>query len=137
LPGIGRGKPSGVGMGRVKNEQEIIIMMKKIIFNLVIISLLTAWNSKDSLLYSQEVTLYPDIPRIDVHTHVGDDLQAIQNYLKLRDQIIDKHHIDFAMWINLGVSNKEITNLSEVLAAALVRALLQAFERRGKGFSLH
>jgi predicted TIM-barrel fold metal-dependent hydrolase len=81
------------------------------------------WISTYTSLYSQNVTLYPDIPRIDVHTHVGNDLQAIGNYLKLRDQINDKHHIEFAMWINLGVRDKEIDNLSEVMTTSQGRML--------------
>ncbi len=76
------------------------------------------------IIYAQEATLYPDIPRIDVHTHVSNDLAAIANYLKLRDQINESHNIDFAMWINLGDSKNEITNLPEVLDAAKGRMLV-------------
>jgi hypothetical protein len=54
---------------------------------------------------------------------VGVDLQAIQNFLKLRDQIKEKHHIDFAMWINLGGGDEEITNTTEILAASKGRML--------------
>ena len=75
-------------------------------------------------LFSQEYDLYPDIPRIDVHTHAGSDLQAIENYLKLRDQIKEKHQIDFAMWINLGNSSTEITDLKSIEKTAQGRMLV-------------
>ena len=41
----------------------------------VSILLLMIWNS-----YSEETTMYPDIPRIDVHTHIAENLNAIANY---------------------------------------------------------
>jgi predicted TIM-barrel fold metal-dependent hydrolase len=99
------------------------MMINKIFCSLVIISLLAVSNFLKSNLNAQDTTLYPEIPRIDVHTHVASDLKAIENYLKLRDQIKEKHHIEFAMWINLGKGDKEITNLSEVLSTAQGRML--------------
>lgn len=51
--------------------------------------------------YSQFVTKYPDIPRIDVHTHIGNDFQSIDSYLKLRNKLISESGIDLAMMINL------------------------------------
>jgi hypothetical protein len=99
------------------------MMINKIFCSLVIISLLAVSNFLKSNLNAQDTQLYPEIPRIDVHTHVASDLKAIENYLKLRDQIKEKHHIEFAMWINLGKGDKEITNLSEVLSTAQGRML--------------
>ena len=89
-------------------------MIKKIFLNLMFISLLVVWNSVGSVLYAQDVTLYPDIPRIDVHCHIGSDTQAIQNFLKLRDQIKAEHDVDFAMWINLGKGDEEINTISDI-----------------------
>jgi predicted TIM-barrel fold metal-dependent hydrolase len=99
-------------------------MIKKTILNLMIISLLVIWNFTVSLLHSQEVTLYSDIPRIDVHTHIGNDTEVIGNYLELRNQIKKKHNIEFAMWINLGMGDLEIDNLSEVMNASQGRMLV-------------
>lgn len=74
-------------------------------------------------LCAQDQTLYPDIPRIDVHTHVADDINGIENYLTLRQQIKEKHNIDFAMWINLGDRNSSIENYDEVMSAGEGRIL--------------
>ena len=51
---------------------------------------------------SQYITKYPDIPRIDVHTHVSNSISGIHNYLDLRDVLILKNKIDLALWINLN-----------------------------------
>ena len=51
--------------------------------------------------FSQFVTKYPEIPRIDVHTHVSNNYPGISNYLAMRDSLAMKHNIDVAMWINL------------------------------------
>jgi hypothetical protein len=100
------------------------MMKNNFILNLILISFLITWTFTTSILHSQDITLYPDIPRIDVHTHVGNDLEAIGNYLQLRDQIKEKHQVEFAMWINLGVRDIEIDNLSEVMSAAQGRMLV-------------
>ncbi|MBZ0258009.1 hypothetical protein K8I31_18230, partial [bacterium] len=51
---------------------------------------------------SDEFTNYPDIPRIDVHTHITSDLDAIANYHLMREALKKNHHADLAVWINLG-----------------------------------
>jgi len=100
------------------------IIMGKLIYTFqIIITAIIVFNLTGSNLFSQEVTMYPDIPRIDVHTHTGNDLVAIKNYLTLRDQIMEKHQIEYAMWINLGNSNQEITDLSAILETARGRML--------------
>ncbi len=76
-----------------------------------------------SFLNAQEQTAYPDIPRIDVHTHIGGDVQAMSNYLDLRERLIKDHKIDIAMWINLGSSTKPITNLDSIMTAGKNRVL--------------
>jgi len=50
---------------------------------------------------SQFKSGYPDIPRIDVHSHVADDLTGIANYMDMRNILLDTHDTDLAMWINL------------------------------------
>jgi hypothetical protein len=72
---------------------------------------------------SQTSATYPDIPRIDVHTHVSDDYQAIEKYLELREVLQADHSIDLAMWINLGDRNKPIGNIDSVLIASEHRML--------------
>ncbi len=66
---------------------------------------------------------YPDIPRIDVHTHVADDLTGIDNYLDMRKILLDSHDTDLAMWINLGDENTSAENLETVLSAGQGRIL--------------
>jgi len=58
---------------------------------------------------------YPDIPRIDVHTHVADDSVGILNYLELRQLLKEKHTLDLAMWINLGDRDALITDINRVM----------------------
>jgi hypothetical protein len=66
--------------------------MKKIIF-LSLLPLLT---------YAQFTTRYPDIPRIDVHTHCNDSTgKSFTKYLHLRDSVKLSMNVDIAMWINL------------------------------------
>jgi len=66
---------------------------------------------------------YPDIPRIDVHSHVADDLTAIANYMDMRNILLDTYNIDLAMWINLGDRNVPIESLEATLAAGQGRLL--------------
>ena len=72
---------------------------------------------------SQSPTAYPEIPRIDVHTHVSDDYAAIKKYLELRDLLLADHSIDLAMWINLGDRNKPIGHVDSVWMASQHRML--------------
>ena len=50
---------------------------------------------------AQYITKYPEIPRIDVHTHISASYPGIVNYLIMRDSLIAKNKIDVAMWIDL------------------------------------
>jgi hypothetical protein len=76
-----------------------------------------------SLLQAQDTTSFPEIPRIDVHTHVANDLSAISNYHKLREILKQNHGIEMAMWINLGDRNKPINSYDEVISAGMGRIL--------------
>jgi hypothetical protein len=88
--------------------------------SLLIVALLSPGFS----IYAQEVTSYPDIPRIDVHTHIAEDVPAIGNYLKLRDMLKQEHQVDLAMWIDLGDKDKTIPDLKTVTAASKGRMLV-------------
>ena len=68
-------------------------------------------------VFSQFKSNYPDIPRIDVHTHVADDLTSIANYLELRKLLEANNAIDLAIWINLGDRNSDIKSIEKVLKA--------------------
>lgn len=50
---------------------------------------------------AQRKTLYPHIPRIDVHAHVANEQVLIDRYLDLRDILLSGYGADLAMWINL------------------------------------
>ncbi len=76
-----------------------------------------------SQLQSQIKTAYPDIPRIDVHTHAGNDYETIQNYLDLREILLSEYSTDLAMWINLSVKNNPITNTDSVFLISQNRML--------------
>jgi len=76
-----------------------------------------------SQLFSQMKTNYPDIPRIDVHTHAGNDYEAIQKYLDVRDVLQSDYSTDLAMWINLSDKRNPITNVDSVFLASQNRML--------------
>ena len=55
---------------------------------------------------AQFKTKYPEIPRIDVHTHCSDTSQnSFKSYLILRDSVKLMYNTDIAMWINLTQNN--------------------------------
>ena len=69
------------------------------------------------------ITAYPDIPRIDVHTHVPGDAEAIGNYLGMRDILKEKHGADLAMWFSLGGSRSRNPDCEAVLETSRGRIL--------------
>lgn len=76
-----------------------------------------------SCAFAQAQTKYPDIPRIDVHTHPSNDYVALDNYIKLRDVLKKDYAVDYAFWINLSNRNKPIYNLDSVLLMSQNRSL--------------
>lgn len=62
--------------------------------------------------FSQHITKFPEIPRIDVHSHVHNDYGNIANYLLLRDYLKSNHNVDLAMWISLDGNADTISKLS-------------------------
>lgn len=68
-------------------------------------------------VFSQFKTNYPDIPRIDVHSHVANDLTGITNYLEVGKLLRSNNAIDLAIWINLGDRNELIENIETVMHA--------------------
>jgi len=42
------------------------------------------------------------MPRIDVHTHVGNDWKTLDEVMALRQAIQEQLHVDMAMWFSLG-----------------------------------
>ena len=63
---------------------------------------------------SGTVSEYPHIPRIDVHAHIGGNIETIASYLRLREVALETHQIDLAMWIDLGDSKAPETDLEVV-----------------------
>lgn len=64
--------------------------------------------------FSQYVTKYPEIPRIDVHTHITNNYPGIETYLAMRDSMIAKFNIDVPMWIDLCSSNGGETGIDTI-----------------------
>ncbi len=64
---------------------------------------------------SQFISKYPDIPRIDVHTHVYNNYNDIGNYLDMRNFMLENINVDLALWLNLGAeaSIDTITKVSK------------------------
>jgi len=76
-----------------------------------------------STVSSQTTTKYPDIPRVDVHTHAGSDYDAIQKYLDVREILLTDYSTDLAMWINLSDNKQPVTNVDSVLLVSQNRML--------------
>ncbi|MDO6440011.1 amidohydrolase family protein [Cyclobacterium sp. 1_MG-2023] len=74
-------------------------------------------------VFGQFKSNYPDIPRIDVHTHVAGDISGISNYLSLGELLREEKNIDMALWINLGDRNTPLLNIVEVEQAGKGRML--------------
>ncbi|MEN8226886.1 MAG: amidohydrolase family protein [Bacteroidota bacterium] len=64
--------------------------------------------------FSQFITKYPEIPRIDVHTHVSNNYPGIVNYLEMRNALLTENKIDLAMWINLGGAKGTETGIDTI-----------------------
>ena len=79
---------------------------------------------------SQYVTKYPEIPRIDVHTHVYNNYPAIGAYLSLRDQMLSDRKIDMAMWICLG-GEAAIDSITEVSKGRIMTTISDYSPQRG------
>ena len=59
--------------------------------------------------FAQFKTGYPDIPRIDVHTHCGDSTgNTFFKYLQYRDSVKLLFNADIAMWINLTQNDVQL-----------------------------
>lgn len=71
---------------------------------------------------AQFVTQYPDIPRIDVHTHTNNHYPGIRNYLALREAMLTGNQIDLAMLINLN-SEQAIDTIYEVSEGRILTAI--------------
>lgn len=72
---------------------------------------------------SEGETAYPDIPRIDVHVHVGGNLELAANYLVMRGHLKETCDADLALWINLGSGGSPIDDPADVTKAAQGRML--------------
>ena len=64
-------------------------------------------------LRAQVATSYPEIPRIDVHAHVGSKFERMQSFMEMRDEVKAKIKADLALWINLGDRTEEPNNWPE------------------------
>lgn len=67
-----------------------------------------------SQVFSQKETRYPDIPRIDVHTHAANNHKAIQKYLDVRAILLAEYSTNLAMWINLSDKNNPVSHADSV-----------------------
>ena len=84
--------------------------------------------------FSQFVSKYPDIPRIDVHTHIGNDYNTIDSYLKMRDVMMEENNIDLAMMLNLD-DEKAIDTIFDVSEGRILTAINDFEPQRGLSHS--
>lgn len=80
--------------------------------------------------YSQFVTQYPDIPRIDVHTHTDNNYEGIRNFLLLRDTMLANNKIDLAMLINLN-GEQAIDTIFEISQGRIMTTIHDYEPNRG------
>ena len=64
-----------------------------------------------------------NMPRIDVHAHLGGDTTAIANFLDLRRRMIETHNADLAMYIDLGSRKVQAPDQHRSLEASGGRVL--------------
>jgi len=88
-------------------KKKINLTLQRITVQLILFILINSIH-----IYAQQETKYPDIPRIDVHTHIGGDTAGIVNFLKMREILQDAYDADLAMWIDLGTSENQIPDLN-------------------------
>lgn len=107
-----------------------------------IVILIIGLSFVSTICLSQYKTLYPDIPRIDVHVHAHDiiypkdsegsrgnphfalspNYSTITNYLTIRKRIIKNSGADLALWINLG-GDRGIDTTNEVSKGRMMTCL--------------
>jgi len=64
-----------------------------------VMMVLVLWGTATAT--GQEQGRYVDIPRVDVHAHVG-SLEAMADYVKVAEAIKVKHGVDLAIWVDLN-----------------------------------
>jgi hypothetical protein len=72
---------------------------------------------------TESMTAFPDIPRIDVHTHVSGDMKSMGYYHATRDIIQTKYGEDLAFWVNLGHRDFTDDDYQPIMAAGKGRIL--------------
>src|SRR5690554_303271 len=80
--------------------------------------------------YSQFVTKYPDIPRIDVHTHTDNNYEGIKNFLELRETMLADSKVDLAMLLNLN-GEQAIDTIYEVSQGRIMTSINDYEPNRG------
>lgn len=85
-----------------KPEKYLEKMMRTLIAFLAAVIL--AGGSGNALLHAQK-TEYPDIPRIDIHSHIRDN-KILDDYLNMADMIKNDYGADLVLWVNLSTSLK-------------------------------
>ncbi len=88
--------------------------MKRASFHLSNVIFLLFLLGSSAILAAQTFSKYPDIPRIDVHTHASQEAEVIRRYLELREIMLETHHVDLAMWINLGDKGAPVLDIQKV-----------------------
>jgi predicted TIM-barrel fold metal-dependent hydrolase len=69
------------------------------------------------LLFAQNQTALPTMPRVDVHAHVG-GIERMAEYMEVRKVLKEQFNVDLAIWINLaaplGPRGQNVDFLKEV-----------------------
>lgn len=68
-------------------------------------------------------TAFPEIPRIDIHSHLGNNLSVISMCLKIREFVKEIYTANIAMWINVGHGKETIENPEEIESVSQHRIL--------------
>lgn len=54
------------------------------------------------------------MPRIDVHSHIDNTWEVMDEYMELRQALREKLNVEMALWISLGRRNQEPPDLAEL-----------------------
>ena len=89
------------------------IHMKRVHFFLFFLCLpLTIWCQK---VFE---TKYPSIPRIDIHSHAGGDINSVKNYMNVRNWVKANGNINISHWVNLGNREHPIGSMDAIREVA-------------------
>lgn len=129
----------------IPGDHLIILIIKCNLDMKRFLTLMAALLLFTSFTFSQYKTKYPDIPRIDVHSHphyitedvpvlsINPDYTAIENYLSLRTVMLKESGADLAMWVSLG-GDRGIDTVTKISKNRVITCISDYAPQRGLSY---